>query len=73
MSLLSHALRLSGLTHGRSSCSFWPRPIDVVPMVPDLIKDAVKHLQELLPQDEEPKEPEEDSEKDEGLSRVEDN
>jgi peptidoglycan hydrolase CwlO-like protein len=37
------------------------------------LQNAVKHLQELLPQDEEPVEPKEDPEEVEGSSGVEDN
>jgi hypothetical protein len=37
MSLLAHALRPSGPTHGRHHCSFLPSTGDVVPMVPNLV------------------------------------
>jgi hypothetical protein len=37
MSLLACVLRSSGLTHGRTPCSFWPSQGDVVPMVANLI------------------------------------
>jgi hypothetical protein len=37
MSLMSRALRPSGLTLGRPPCSFCLSPGDVVPMIPDLI------------------------------------
>jgi hypothetical protein len=40
MGLLARALRLSGLTHGRPYCSFQPSPVDVVPMVPDLVSSS---------------------------------
>jgi hypothetical protein len=37
MCLLAQILRPSGLTHGRPPCSSLQSPVDLVPMVPNLV------------------------------------
>jgi hypothetical protein len=48
MGLLTCALRPSGTTHGRPSCSIQSSSGDVVPMVPDLVKSQASVDNRLL-------------------------